>query len=184
MTAPNNLPTLNNQTFGHPFFQIVFLFYTVNDCFPFLPDWNDKKTHLFSSCSPESIIISHYLWLRSACTHWYTRACLCGCVISVALQEHGVCTWLVFSRQLTGLWWLLPLHLRLGAMRGESKPKKRAGQDGEEMKKMSMLEVQGAERKTTGGSNGPTLERDIQKEKANKGEDRQAVCLHWIISAG
>lgn len=109
--------------------------YTVNGSFPFLPDWNEKKqTLVFLSYSPELIIISHYFWLRSACTHGYMGACLCGCVISVALQEHGVCTWLVFSRQLTGLWWLLLLHLCFGDVRGEWKPK-RGRENGDEMKK-------------------------------------------------
>lgn len=50
------------------------------------------------------------------------------------------------------------------------------------MKKMSMLEVQGAEWKTTGGSNGPTLEREVQKEKANKGEDRLCVYTGLFLS--
>lgn len=63
-----------------------------------------------------------------------------------------------------------------GAMRGESKPKRRS-QDGEEMKKLSMLEVQGAERKTTGRTNGPTL-RGRHKKKSQTKERTHRLCVY------
>lgn len=91
----------------HPLCKMVF----APSHFAWLKMGQRHQTFVFSSYYPELIIISHYILLRSPCTHWYIRACLCGCVISVALPEHGVCTWLVFSGQLTGLWWLSPLHL-------------------------------------------------------------------------
>lgn len=44
---------------------------------PTLPDWKPGQrweTFVFSSYYPELIIISHYFWLRSVCTHCYMRA--------------------------------------------------------------------------------------------------------------
>lgn len=108
-----------------------------------------------------SIIISHYFWLRSAGAHWYMAMCLCGCVISVVLREHGVCTWLVFSRQLTGLWWLLLLHLWNGGYERKIKTQDRGG------KNEGNVEGKWGG-KLTQALNGPTVERGEQVEETNK----------------
>ena len=152
--------------------------------FLFLPDWNGEDTSplLISPMNQlKSLIVAD--WDLCAHTLGYKCACLCGCVISVALQERGVCTWPVFSRQLTGLWWLSLLHLCFGDMRGgRKKPQEREREtgDGEKWRKCPCRKTNGLrdKQKCFRGGWGDWLWRGgCRKSNTQKRERTEGLCV-------